>query len=249
MIHSLILFLFSSIVWSQVNLELKLQSTQVKQGEIVSGKILYRSTSSQFPSAALKGKTIEKTLYLLQLAPFMGKQGQDYLEADAKVIFLDVPKSNRIAESINGQEVSVSWSSLEVQAIDPPKSFLFGDFDIPERVNFVKWFTIIFGLGGILILVLWIFRNYKRKKTIKQKLTFLKNELLQATSYDEIVAVWQKKHLILSTFPKVDEAFRKFEVILFKYQFKQQRKDFEIKEVQEAYESFKSQVKGVLDGI
>ena len=49
--------------------------------------------------------------FLLNVSPFMGKQGQ--LEAEVKIIFLTVPTSPALLEVINGEEVFVRLSAFD----------------------------------------------------------------------------------------------------------------------------------------
>lgn len=242
----LFLFLFSS-AWSRVNFELVLNSSSVKQGEIAIGKLIVKESQGQTSFAGLKGKNIGKTVYLMNLSPFMGKAGQ--LESDAKIIFLAVPQTNSVSEVVDGEEIVITWNSIEVVPTEETKSFLLGNFEVPERKEVVPWilgFLIVLVLGG---LGYWITEKIKSKKYSKTMLAKLKQEILACQNYDDIVLMWRQKRTYLQTFPQLETAFKTLEQTLFKYQFKPQRTERELDEVQKAYEQFKSESAGVLNGI
>ncbi len=165
-----------------------------------------------------------------------------------KVIFTKVPDTNNVTETINGEQIDISWAHVEVIPVES-KSFLFGEFNIPERSNFMPWILGMVGLGLLIALILAI-RNYLNRKS--KNLTSrknLKNELLQCASYDDIVLMWRQKRRYLDAFPMIEKEFKEFEEVLFKYQFKPQRTEQEISEVSLAYEKFKASVTGALHGI
>lgn len=242
-----LLLFFSLSAWSKVNFELVLNSPSVKQGEIVVGKLIVRESQGQTSFSGLKGKNIGKTIYLLNVAPFMGKAGQ--LESDAKIIFLKVPESTSATEVIDGEEIVISWKGIEVVPTEESKSFLLGDFEVPERKEVLPWI-----LGFFIVLILgaagyWISYKIKAKKLTKSQQNKLKQEILSCQNYDEIVLMWRQKLRYLQTFPQLENAFKNFEQTLFKYQFKPNRTDRELEEVQKAYDKFKSEAMGALNGI
>lgn len=243
----LLFILLSASAWSKVTLELQLPADSVKQGEIVYGKLIVKESQGQAALSGLKGKKISKTLYLLNLSPFMGKQG--VLESEAKVIFMAVPESNYIMENINGEEVAVSWNNLEVRPTEEPQSFLLGDFEVPERKEIFPWLVGLFGLAALSILGLWLRNKFRSKKLSKSLLHKTKDEILNCQSYDDVVLMWRQKRAYLQKFPQLESAFLTLEKTLFKYQFKQQRTAREEDEVLVAYNSFKTEVQGVLNGI
>lgn len=243
----LFLLLFSVSAWSRVHLELVLNTPSVKQGEIAVGKLIVRESQGQTSFAGLKGKNVGKTVYLLNVSPFMGKAGQ--LESDAKVIFLKVPETTSVSEVLDGEEIAITWKGIEVVPIEETKSFLLGDFEVPERKDVLPWV-----LGFFIVLVLgafgyWISHKFKLKKNAKFQLKKMKQEILACQNYDDIVLMWRQKRTYLQTFPQLENAFKNFEQTLFKYQFKPQRTEKELDEVQKAYEKFKSESTGALNGI
>lgn len=248
MIKILIVFLlFTTSLWARVNLELKLEQNSVKQGQIAEGKLFVRESDGASSLSGLKGKNIGKTLYVLSVAPFMGKQGQ--LESDVKVIFVAVPQVETLTEVVDGEETVISWSGIEVVPTEPAKSFIFGDFEIPARLNLLPWILGLVGLGFALIIGLWLKKKFATKASLQLRRRTLKNELIGAISYDDVVMIWRQKLKYLEAFPEIEGNFKSFETVLFKYQFKQQRTEREITEVLNAYQHFKSEVSGVLNGI
>jgi len=241
----LILTFISCNVWSKVSLELLLSTASVKQGEIASGQLLVKQTEGQAGLSGLQGKKLGNILYLLKVSPFMGKQGN--LESQAKVIFLAVPQNTSISEIINGEEVSISWSNIQVLPTESSKSFLFGNFEIPERKKIILWILIFLGLILVSGISFWGRNYFKHKKNNANKFKNLKKELINCISYEEIVLMWRQKLLYLDAFPAIDITFKKFEEELFKYQFKSQRTEREVAEVLLAYQKFKDEVSGVLN--
>jgi hypothetical protein len=241
----LLLLIFSFNAWSRVNLELSLDNPSVKQGEIVIGRLSVLEAEGQAVLTGLKGKKIEKTLYLLSVSPFMGKQGQ--LEAEAKVIFLSIPQKSEVAEILDGEEVSIKWNNIEVIATPEPKSFLLGDFEIPTRANVVYWIIVFLSIAVIALLTSFFLKHFSKKKKAKNKILSLKKELLDCITYEDVVEIWEQKRKYIETFPKLDKSFKILENVLFKYQFKSQRTKTETDEVVQAYNVFKSNVSGALN--
>ncbi len=243
----LVLILVTTNAWSRVSLELVLDKPSVKQGEIVVGRLIVKQTDGQAILGGLKGKKFGKALYLLQVSSFMGKQG--HLEAETKLIFLAVPQTAAASEVINGEEVFINWNNIEVMPTESPKSFLLGDFVIPARKKLFQWLLI--GLGILLIFGTTIFlrRSYLKKQDKKKRITLIKNELLNCNTYNDIVDMWNKKQVYIEAFPDLDKNFKNLETVLFKYQFKAQRSETEIKEVISAYHKFKTNVSGVINVI
>lgn len=233
-----VLITFNS--WAKVSLVLDLNHKQVKQGEIAEARLIVKQTEGQAVLGGLKGKNVAKTLYLLNVSPFMVKHGQ--LESEAKVIFLAVPKNNAITETINGEEVTLSWEGIEILPTEESKSFLLGDFTIPETRQILKW--VIFLIFPLLIIgiLIWFKKVSKKRRHLKDQITQLKKELTECGSYDEIVLMWRNKRRYLEAFPKLDIVFRNFEDVLFKHQFKPSRSNLETEEVLSAYKKFITEV-------
>lgn len=220
-----------------------LNHKQVKQGEIAEGRLIVKQTEGQAALGGLKGKNVAKTLYLLNVSPFMVKQGQ--LESEAKVIFLAVPQTNSITETINGEEVAISWEGIEILPTEESKSFLLGDFTIPEARQILKWIIFVIAPLMIMGIFVWFKKRSKKIRQLKDQITQLKKELTECGSYDEIVLMWRNKRRYLEVFPKLDIVFKNFEDVLFKHQFKPCRTNFDTEEVLTAYKKFITEVKVV----
>ena len=243
----LLTVLISFSAWSKVNLELKLSSPLVKQGQIALGTLVVQSTDGNSGLAGLKGKTLGKSLYLLNLSPFMGKQGQ--LASDVKVIFTQVPQTSSVTETINNEEITISWNDIQVQPTEAAKSFLFGDFEIPSRLVVLPWIVGVIGLGFLALVIIRIRSMLKLKSSIKGRKQKLKDEIINGTTYDDVVLIWRQKSRYINEFPQIETHFKTLETVLFKYQFKPQRTEQEVNAVMDAYQTFKSSVTGDLNGI
>ncbi len=245
MIKIIIFILFAiNVSWSRVGLELILDNPTVQQGQIISGRLVVKQADGQAGLSGLQGKNVGKTLYLLNVAPFMGKQGN--LEARAKVIFLTVPAANAVTETINNEEVFIVWNNLEILPTEPPKSFLLGDFDIPAKRKIIIWIGSFFLALMIILFGFWYKEKTQNKKREKTALNFLKQELCKCETYEDVVAMWKNKQNFLTAFPRIEEGFKSFELVLFQHQFKSKRTEREIEEVMMAYKKFKNEVSGVL---
>lgn len=242
-----ILFFMILPAWSSVQLELDLATSSPKQGEIVPARLILKNAQGQSALAGLKGKNFKKVLYLLNLSPFIGKNGQ--LEAEAKVIFLKVPETPSVSEVINGQEVVVGWGQIQVVPTEASQSFLLGDFEIPERKKVLLWALLFVALCAISAGVYWLRQKFVRKNQVIKKRKELKQDLLNGVAYADVVTIWQKKRIFVTEFPEIESAFKKLENTLFKYQFKPTQSSEEMKEVMTAYDHFKSEIMGVLNGI
>lgn len=208
---------------------------------------MVQSTDGNAGLSGLKGKTLGKSLYLFSVSPFMGKQGQ--LASDVKVIFTQVPVSNNVTETINNEEITISWANIQIIPTESSKSFLFGDFEIPSRLVIIPWFVGIIGLGLLALIILRIRSMLNLKTSIKTRKLKLKEEITSSTTYDDVVLMWRQKSRYLNEFPQLETHFKTLEVVLFKYQFKPQRTEQEVNAVMDAYQTFKSSVQGDLNGI
>ncbi len=241
-----LLFLISTS-WAKTTLELSTQIPLVKQGSIIDCKLSIIDSEGNSTLTGLAGREFGKTIYIISIDPFVQLNG--VLEANARVVFEKVPEAPRATEMIGGQEVIINWQKIKVEKSKPAEKFLFGDFEVPEKLNLMKWLLItLASLGLILILLRWRKKSLIKKK-LKAKKLHLKAELLKPISYDEVVELWKNKHRYLSEFPGLDQAFKKLEETLFKYQFKSQRSEIEITQVLLAFDHFKNDVSGVLHGI
>jgi hypothetical protein len=244
---SIILLLISFNVWSKVDLNLILTVEKAKQGEIVQGKIVLGSSEGQVALSGLNGLNVQKTIYLISVSPFVGKDGN--YEADAKVIFLKIPEALSLQETVNGEEINIRWTAVEIIPTEEPQSFLLGNFEVPSRISFTRW--IIGGAGSLVIifLVFFLIRWRKKKQKVKAAKTKLKKDLLNNETYTDIVTMWRQKQVFLEAFPVISEDFKEFEKVLFKYQFKQTQNNSELEEIVSAYKTFCSKIQGSLDGV
>lgn len=243
----LILFFIISPVWSSVQLELDLATVTPKQGEIVAARLILKNARGQAALTGLKGKNFKKVVYLLNLSPFIGENGR--LEADAKVIFLQVPETTFVSEVINGEEVVLSWREVRVIPTEASQSFLLGDFEIPGRKKIVLWISLFIALILISSGIFYAKRKYALKNRAVKRRKELKQNLLTATDYSGVVSLWQSKQIYLSEFPGLEVSFKKLEKTLFKYQFKPTQTTQEMQEVMRSYDQFKSDIMGVLNGV
>ena len=246
----LFIILIPGLAIGATALNLDFGKTEIKQGSIETAKIQLKADAVQRVSLQkLKGQTLAETIYFYDVSPLMRKEGSDSFEAEAKVIFAKAPETNALGTKFGDEDLLVTWGNTQVSPTQVEQGFIFGKFEIPSRPKILLWFSIILGLGVLTYLFFWGRKKYQFKTAQKKKLQELKRELLGATNYQEIVEVWKKKHKYLDNFPQIEDAFKGFETVLFKYQFKPRQNETEISQVTEAYREFVRKIEGGLNGI
>jgi len=111
-----LMLLLSFKVLASTNMELKIDSPEVQQGEIVSARLSFRADSEGvMPNLSLKDKKFANTVYFLSLEPFVGKEGQGYFEAEAKVIFIKIPETAILVEKIGTSDISINLGNVSVK--------------------------------------------------------------------------------------------------------------------------------------
>ncbi len=184
------LFAFSSSVFA-AQMQLELSSAVVKQGSLIDVVVrLDGSSVQQVELQKLKGVSLADTVYLYQVAPLV--RNGDNFEADAKIIFLKVPETKPVIHKIGETEISITWSDVEVQPTEAPGKFLFGQFEIPGSRR-------IFEILAVLVILALVFLGFyklrqkrKAKKALRQKRAELKDKVISARDYHEVVSLWQQ---------------------------------------------------------
>lgn len=245
MIKFLIFCLFIQTAFGKVVLEMKPDVSMVSQGEIFNARLIVSEGS--VPNFTLRGKTIGKSLYILSIEPFMAKTGAG-LEAQSRLIFTQIPPSSSVSETISGEEINVNWNKMEIKPTEA-QSFLLGNFEIPRSLRLFPVLLWILGIIGLFTIIFYFYSRWKKKRNHLKRQKDLRDQLLAATSYDEVVELWKQKHAHLALFPNLDLAYKELEKTLFKYQFKPSRSMLELEQVMDAYERFKSDVVRGTDGI
>ncbi|WPU65521.1 hypothetical protein [Peredibacter starrii] len=244
------ILLIPCLAFGATALNLDFGKNEIKQGSIETAKILLKADAVQrVPLQKLKGQTLAETIYFYDVSPLMRKEGSDFFEAEAKVIFAKTPETNALGTKFGNEDLLVTWGNSQISPTEASKGFIFGKFEIPSRPKIILWLSIILGLGVLIFLVIWGRKKYQIKTARKKKMQDLKRELLGATNYQEVVEVWKKKHKFLDTFPQIEESFKGFETVLFKYQFKPRQNETEMAQVTEAYRDFVRKIEGGLNGI
>lgn len=247
MINILLIVFITLSAWSKVSLEFIPEESSVRQGEIIAGTLILKESEGQVSLPVLQGRNLSKTLYILSSSAFKEQEGK--LQSQVKAIFLVVPSGKELVEVIKGDEVHVHWNDLEIIPTKGGKSFLLGEFEIPERMKIFQWIMLLSILVIIGLSLNLYLRKNRSKKTIIETKKKYKTEILNCSEYDDVVKMWQQKLKYLEKFPELDPMFKNLEQVLFKYQFKISRNDAEIQEVMRAYANFKLDVSGVLNGI
>lgn len=242
-----IIFLLLTLnCFASTELVLNFNAKNVKQGELVQANIQIKGYSG---SLKLNGATVADTIYFYKTSPIIRNSNNESMEAEAKVIFLKVPEKNEVSGLIHNQEVKVTWNDLNIQPVEAPDSFLFGEFEIPKHLN-----NMLVAIGAFLIFGLFIFirRFLKKRKLQKEKsleIKKLKSQLIEASDYSDIIQVWQRKHVYIQVFPKLEQDFLTLEQTLFKYVFKPNVSDVEKQIVTSSYLEFKNKIGEKTSGV
>lgn len=246
----LLSLLISFSVLASARVELSFPVEKIKQGSIQSATARISTQNAQgLELQKLKGQTLGEVLYLYSVSPLLRKEGSQDFEAEVSVIFVKVPQANTLTQKTLYGELEVFWDNIEVVPTEAPQELLFGTFEIPSRVRIFK---IIIILLGVLFVVggLWKLQKFlKEKKAIKLRKEKIRDEILGAREYEDVVTLWQKKHQYFQEFPHIEDAFHKLETTLNKYQFKRSQAETEKIEVMNAYRKFIEEVKGGFNGI
>lgn len=248
MIRILIFVLvFSSSVFA-AQMQLELSSAVVKQGSLIDAVVrLDGSSVQQVEVQKLKGVSLAGTVYLHQIAPLI--RSGDTFEADAKIIFLKVPETKPVIHKVGDIDLSITWSDVEVQPTEASDKLLFGQFEIPGPRRILE----ILGILVVITLValgIYKFRQKgKAKEALRQRRAELKDKVMSAREYQDVVSIWQQKALLVKEFSHLSDPVKELENVLFKYQFKQSQNETEKAEVMKAYREFILKVQGGFNGI
>ncbi len=224
-------------------IDLKFSKEKVKQGSIQKVQVIMdEDLKRDIDIKELEGKSIQDTLYV-----------QSVEKAGAKtffvVIFTKVPEKLPLAVKVGSVETTLGWNNITIEPIEIPNGFLFGDFTIKDPLSYF-----LIGVCLLVFLIILIFarkftKKLKTKRAIKARRRELLDSLFLAKNFEEVVSVWQKKHVILDQFPHLTEPFKSLEIILFKYQFKPFQTLEEQQEVLNAYRLFLDVARGEKNGI
>ena len=242
-----ILFVITS---AEAEVVLSFSSDKIKQGNLEAAILkVDLETAQQFPIQKLKGETVGDVIYFHNISPLIRKNDDGAFYADATVIFAKVPEKNSLAYDSGNGQVTIVWPQIEIINTQADQKLIFADFTIPGRKN--VWLFVLSSLILVFISILgWIFsKQWKTKRLLKKKKQDLKQQLISAASYEEVVTVWQKKSQFLKEFGHLEEAFQDLEKTLFKYQFKPKQTDSEKEEVMKAYRAFTQKTEGGLNGV
>jgi hypothetical protein len=249
-IFTLSLLLVSQIALAEVRLKLSFSQDEIKQGSVQEAMLTVDMQSAQYLEIQkLKGLTPQDTIYFDKLSPLISNNKDATFEAQVSVIFLKVPDQNNLQFKLGESEVRISWNDIKVIPTQGEPTFIFEAFSIPGRRNITFWvltLLILIVTGG---LSFFIYQKIKLRQSAKQQRRLLREELLSANTYEEIVKVWQKKFHYQVVFPHTADAFRNLEKTLYQILFKPSQSEEEKKEILQAYRKFVSDIQGGFDGV
>ena len=231
-------------------MDIRFTGAKIKQGAIVPVKLVFDLPASQGLSVnKILGQTLGGNFYIYKAKPLLTKDNWTAFESDAEIILAKVPESKPLIYKSGENEVIITWNDVEFIPTEAPKEMIYGNFEIPSRAQILKWV-------GVLVVILFLLGfGWKiklimsHKKELKSRKAAIKNEIVSAREYHDVVKVWQKKSIIVREFPKIEMNFKNLEAVLFKYQFKPSQTEAEKIEIMNAYRDFVDKCQGGLDGI
>lgn len=239
--------LLSTYVHAAVQVDLYLDKNEVKQGSIETARIVMNVDGAQrVPWQKLKGETLGESLYLYDVSPIVRKQGE--FEAEAKIIFSAVPQANILKHKVADQEILIDLKDTKVIPVDS-KQFVYDQFDIPFRtkiVNVLPWVALILLIG---VGTLYGVRRFQQQSKSKRRRKALRDEIISAQNYDEVIALWYRRDVFQKEFPEIQDSFKEFERGIYQVIFRPTLSDAEKKDVFNSYQSFVGKVSEVLNGI
>lgn len=223
---------------------------EVQQGSIVPVVLNFNPEAVQKISIPkMMNATVGETVFFVQISPLTRKNDQADFSADAKVIFIKVPETTVITENFQGSPLELKWQGVKVLPTQAEKKFIFQDFTIPERINFLPWVIGFITLAGLCGLVIYFRRKFLKKKLVREERHKLKQEILGCQSYHDIVILWKNRKFIFEQFPHIEKPFEKLESKLYLVQFKSHQSETDKALILEAYRTFVSEVEGGFNGI
>lgn len=251
MIKFLVLFFSILPAFSASELKLSITEPTVQQGEILNVLLQAKAQDLKgFELQKLKEERFADTLYFLKISPWMRKDGNEYLEAEARVVFTQIPKVNQLSDKIDESDVTIIWNKVEIIPTEASQDLIFGSFEIPPRQQVLFWILLtIAALIPIGATVWFILKKSKMRRMEKARIAQKKAEVLNCSSYEDIVQLWKNKHEYLQLFPHVAEPFLKLESVLNKHQFKPTQSNEDKKEILESYRKFSRSIEGGFLGI
>lgn len=243
---SILLLSFSALGSEEITIQFP--QKKVKQGKIEKVELRF---GENFDLAnklqKLKSHRIGDAFYIQSIGPAIKKEGE--FSAESKLIAIAAPKVSHAAMTIDGKEVVFKWEQIEVELIEVPKTFISADLFIPKKMNYGYLALILLLLGVFIRATFFLKKRSAIKKAEKRRKQEISDLLFNVSSYEEVVNVWQKKNLILSVYPFLEDPFKELEEVLFKYQFKRNQSEREMESALNAYREFTSKARGVIHGV
>jgi hypothetical protein len=222
----------------------------IKQGEVFKAKFVLDPESMQsFSQQNLRGKTVAETLYIYSLTPLIKKADGRSFEAEAGLIFIKVPQAKKLTLSQGGETFIFELPEITVVPTEERPDYVYGEFTVAEGARLFGWIVGGIALCLLLVLGLRFKKSSSLKRALRAKRKKLKDDLLGASSYLEVVSVWEKKPAYLEAFPQLEGDFKNLEKVLYRFIFKKHQSEEEKSAVLSAYREFVNQVRGGLDGV
>lgn len=227
------------VAFSKVNVELIFKDSQVVQGAITNAEIRLMGEPEEIKKILLEKKTFAETFYIYQR--------KDNL---VKVIFYNEPKAEVITDKQEDVEIDFNLKNFSFKSIQPSDQMIFESFSLDQESKLLYFIFLALSILGVLYFPLK--RWQAKKQLVKEKKLYLSNlreKILRAKSFDDIIFVCKEKEKFFFEFPQIKEQFLKFELILNKHQFKPEVSEVEKVEIMEAFRKFQRNIEVFLNGV
>jgi len=245
-----LIIIFTNSATASVSLEFTMQSSEVKQGSIEKSIVVLDQVAVQkIGLQKLKGQTLGEVIYIHSVGPLLKKDGSNLYESEIQLVFIKNPSNNVLLHKFENQELKIKLNDINFISTEGAEKLIYQDFFIPDRKSIIKWALSFISAIVVIGIAFFVYRKQKTKKLIRQEKMQVKNKLFQAMNYDEIIAIWISRTEILNTFPHIVRPFKKFESVLYQYQFKPIQTDEEKEIVESNYREFLKEISGGFDGV
>lgn len=246
----LVLLFMISNTFAAERLSLSLNSSEFRQGALVKGTLKLGPSQVNIAVPKLKGQSFGETLYFHLVSPLLRKENSDSFESEVQVIFIKVPESTSLSGKIGNDEVVIEWNPVTIIPVETPEKMLWAEFTAPDYiVRNWYWLLLIPVLALLAFFGIRVSNKMTKRGKLREKRRLLAEEFKNCRSYDDVVGLWKRKQSYLKEFPVLEEPFRKFETVLFKYQFKQTQTEDEKAIVLKAYQDLLMESEGGLRGV
>lgn len=235
---AILLFIFCPLLWSATELRVNLPEV-IKAGDLVRVKAEIIKIEGATNLASLNHQTLDDSLYIHQVGLIEKNSSSPNGSVDLDLIFLKSVERMPLV-SKNG-DILIYLSTLKVEQTPETKEFILFDWKLPW--NFPWWgYVILIVLFGLILWIASYYPHWRKKQELKKTRQQLWGHLINATTHEDIMKVWQSRLTYYSHFPDIEKKMRDWEKSIYPYIFKQNISDEEKLKIQKTYQKFVSEL-------